>query len=129
MAKDFIVDLEDRPGIGATAAEALGKAGINLAGFCALAFGGKAFAHVLVDDATATRSAIEQAGFKVIDEREAVVAEVEDRPGELGKLLRRIAEAGVNLNTAYLAPGGRAVLVGNNLDKLRVAVGASRQRA
>ena len=64
MAKDFIVDLEDRPGSGATAAEALGKAGINIAGFCALAFGGKAFAHVLVEDATATRSAIEQAGFR-----------------------------------------------------------------
>jgi hypothetical protein len=44
-------------------------------------------------------------------------------------LLRRIAEAGVNLNTAYLAPDGRVVLVGNNVDKLAEAVGARRQRA
>ena len=103
MAKDFIVDLEDRPGSGATAAEALGKAGINIAGFCALAFGGKAFAHVLVEDATATRSAIEQAGFKVIDERDAVVAEVADRPGELGKLLRRMVRIDPN---GHLPPIG-----------------------
>jgi hypothetical protein len=129
MAKDFIIDLEDRPGSAAATAEALGKAGVNITGFCALAFGGKGFTHILVEDATATRRAIEQSGFKLIDERDVVLAEIPDRPGELGKLLRRIAEAGVNLNTAYLAPDGRVVLVGNNVDKLAEAVGARRQRA
>ena len=49
--------------------------------------------------------------------------QLQDRPGELGKLTRKIAAAGVNLNLIYLATSTRVVLGSADVQKLRVAVG------
>ena len=121
--KDLTVELENRPGTMASAAEALGKAGINIEGICGMEAGGKGTEHVLVEDTAGARRALEGAGAKVIAERDVVVAQIEDKPGSLGKLSRKIANAGVNLNLIYLATNTRVVLGASDVDKLRAAVG------
>ena len=47
---DISIELEDKPGTVAAAAEALGKAGVNIEGFAGFNVGGKGIAHVLVED-------------------------------------------------------------------------------
>jgi hypothetical protein len=50
------------------------------------------------------------------------VTEVEDRPGAAGELLRRIADAGVNLELVYLATGTRLVIGADDLENARTAM-------
>ena len=122
MAKDLTIALEDRPGILAELGEALGGAGINIEGFCGYRSEGTGIVHLLVDDATAARGALEGAGFAVQDERDVIVVDVEDRPGALAVVARRIANADVSLDLAYLGTNTRIVVGAENLEKLRAAM-------
>ena len=122
MMKDLTVILEDRPGTSADMGEALGRAGINIEGSCGFACEGKGIAHILVEDAAAARRALEEVGIEVGDEREVLVLEMENRPGALGEVARRIANAGVNIEVVYLATNTRLVIGVDDLEKARAAV-------
>jgi len=112
MATDLRVEAEDRPGQLAAIGGELGKAGINLDGFCAAVAGGRGVLHLLVEDADGARRVLVDAGYAVDAAGEAVVVSgVEDRPGYLGEVAGRLAGAGVNIEVAYLGTGTRLVLV------------------
>ena len=59
----------------------------------------------------------------VTREREVVVVDVEDRPGVLADLTRKIARAGVDLDLVYIATRNRVVFGAADLDALRAALG------
>ncbi|HET7868939.1 MAG TPA: ACT domain-containing protein [Actinomycetota bacterium] len=114
MAKDLTVSLEDRPGTLADLGEALGNAGVNIEGICGIGMEGRGIIHVLVEDAAAARKALEGAGIKVEGEADPMLAEVAgsaDTPGELGRMARAIANAGVNIQAMYIATHDRGVIV------------------
>ena len=119
MAKDLTLMLEDRPGTLADMGEVLGKAGVNIDGMCGFANQGKGVIHILVEDAAAARKALESAKIQVQEERDVLVLNIADRPGEFGRLCRKIAKAGVNINLSYLTTNTRLVLGVDNLDKAR----------
>ncbi len=121
MAKDLTVILEDHPGALADLGEALGKAGINIDGLCGVPGGGKGAVHFLVEDAADARRALEGAGMHVESERDVLIVDVQDRPGELGKICRKLANAGVNINLTYFSQKG-LVIGADSLDKARAAV-------
>jgi hypothetical protein len=123
MPTDLTVVVEDRPGRLADVGEALGRAGVNIEGIAATTGGGQGTIHLLVEDAAAARRALEQAGIPVQLSREVLVVEVVDRPGALGELARRIANAGVNIDLAYLATRTRLVLGSPDLERMRAAIG------
>jgi hypothetical protein len=122
MATDLTVILEDRPGTVATMGEALGKAGINMAGCCGIPCEGQGVFHVLVDDASAARRALQGAGIEVRGERQVLVLTGDNRPGWLGEVARRIANAGVNIELVYVAMNNQVIIGVDNLDKARAAV-------
>jgi hypothetical protein len=125
--KDLTVSLEDRPGTLATLGETLGEAGINLEGVCAVTHEGRGIIHILVQDASKARSALEQAGIKVEGEGEPLVSELPqdrvERPGTLGEMARKVADAGVNVQVVYLATKNRAVIVTSDNAKAKAALG------
>ena len=123
MAKDLYLTLEDKPGQAARLGEALGNAGVNIEGFSGYAREGRGILHLLVEDPDAARRALEGAGFDVQDERDVVVVDIEDRPGALGVVARRIANADVSLNLGYLATNTRLVLGADDIDSVRRALG------
>jgi hypothetical protein len=122
MAKDLTVALEDRPGTLADLGEALGKAGINIEGLCGVPAEGTSIVHVLVEDASGARRALEGAGIHVQGEHDVLLVQVQDQPGELGRTCRKLAEAGININLLYGSMKG-VVIGADNLDKARAAVG------
>ena len=122
MATDLTVILEDRPGTLADVGEALGGASVNIEGICGFPSEGKGVLHILVADAAAARRALEEAGLEVRGERQVMVLEVDDRPGEFGRICRRIAEAAVNVDLCYAATNTRLVIGADDLDKARAAV-------
>ena len=121
--RDLSITLEDRPGRLADIGEATGKAGINIEGMCATTGGGSAEVHVLVDDATAAREALGSAGIEVDGESDVLVIDVEDRPGTMGEVARKIADAGVNIGLAYSTFGGVKLVLGvDDLDTAKSAL-------
>lgn len=119
MPWDIAVELENRPGTLAELGEAVGKAGVNLDGVCGIPCEGVGVIHVLVEDPATARDALTQAGITIREEREVLVADVTDRPGELGELTRRLADAGVNIDLTYLATNTRLVLGIDDLEAAR----------
>lgn len=124
MAKDLTVMLEDRPGKLADLGEALGNAGVNIEGLCGVPAEGRGAVHILVEDGAAARRALEAAKFQVDHESDVLVLKLDDRPGELGKVCRKIAKAGVNITLTYLASSTRLVLGVSDLNKARAAASA-----
>src|SRR5512139_959839 len=119
---DLTVTMEDKPGSLAKVGEALGKAGINIEGMCAMTLGGKGVVHILVEDAVKARRALQANHIEVVGEQEVLVLDIEDRPGVAGNMARRLANAEVNINFAYLAPSTRFVIGVDNLEKARTAL-------
>ena len=123
MATDLRVEADNSPGQLAAISEELGKVGVNIEGFCAVANDGRGVLHLLVEDAGTARRALEGAGYAVAAEREALVlADVDDRPGYLGEMAGRMAGADVNIEVAYLATGTRLVFGVDDLEAARCAL-------
>lgn len=121
--KDLTISMENRPGTMADVGEALDKAGINIEGGCGMPCEGKGIGHLLVENAGAARSAIIEAGIEVLNERDVLVLDIENKQGTLGKVCRRISNAGVNIDLLYMAAGTRIVLGVDDLQKARAAAG------
>jgi hypothetical protein len=122
MHADLTVKLENKPGTLAQLGEALGNAGINIDGVAGLAGAGQGEVHILVADAGLAREALSDAGIECGAERQIEVVSVVDQPGEMGRHLRRIAEAGINVDLVYLATGTRLVLGSDDMAGLRAAL-------
>jgi hypothetical protein len=123
VASDLTIYLDDRPGELARLGEVLGQADVNIEGFCAVASGGgQAEIHVLVEDPTNAFDALAAAGIEVASEQEVAVLDVEDNPGVLGDVSRRLGDAGVNITLAYLATSTRLVFGADNLAEAKAAL-------
>jgi hypothetical protein len=82
--------------------------------------------HYLVRDAAAGVNALDRAGFGPIVVEPAVIAELDaDVPGSLGILMLRLAEAGVQLTAQYSDHGNRKILVVDDPERARAAIGAT----
>jgi hypothetical protein len=123
MAVDLVIDIENTPGALAEVAAAISDAGVNIAAATCVGPADRAELHILVKHAEAARHALAISQVGVSREREVVVAEVEDRPGVLADLTRKIAKAGVNLDLVYVATRNRVVFGADDLDALRAALG------
>src|SRR6201997_5144155 len=113
---DLVIDIENTPGALAQVAAAISDAGVNIAAATCVGPGERAELHVLVPHAEAARHSLAIAQLAVTREREVVVVDVEDRPGALADLARRIAQAGINLELVYVATRNRVVFGAADLD-------------
>jgi len=110
--KNLTIELEDRPGALAEMGEALGIAGVSIEGGGMFVVDGKGRANFLVEDGTAGRRALEAAGISVVREDEVLIQKLnQGEPGQMGKMLRRMAQAGVNVLTQYSDHNHQLILV------------------
>jgi hypothetical protein len=119
MAVDLVIDIENTPGALAQVAAAISDAGVNVAAATCVGPADRAELHILVPRAEAARHALAISHVAVTREREVVVVQVEDRPGVLADLTRKVAGAGVNLDLVYVATQNRVVFGADDLDALR----------
>jgi hypothetical protein len=122
MPVDLVIDIENTPGALALVAAAISDAGVNIAAATCLGSGERAELHILVPHAEAARHLLAISHLAVTRERDVVVVEVEDRPGELADLTRKIARAGVDLDLVYVATRNRVVFGAADLPALRAAL-------
>src|SRR5580765_3057348 len=122
MAVDLAIDIDNRPGALAQIAQAISDAGVNIAAATCMGAGQRAELHILVPHAEAAKHLLGISHLAVSREREVVVVDVEDRPGVLADLTRRIARAGVDLDLVYVATQNRVVFGAPDIGALRTAL-------
>jgi hypothetical protein len=123
MAFDLVIDIENTPGALAKVAGAISDAGVNIAAATCLGSGERAELHILVKHPEAARHSLAIShDVTVTREREVVVVDVEDRPGVLADLTRRIAKAGVNIDLVYVATRNRVVFGSDDMEGLKAAL-------
>ncbi len=120
-AYDFTIVIPHSKGSLATLAEELGRERINIEGLCAVEENGNVIFHLLTTDKDATMRVINKVGYKVTRETEVIMERIENQPGALGKVTRRLADAGINLTTVYVATDTRLVLGSENIAALETA--------
>jgi hypothetical protein len=126
LAVDLAIDVENTPGALARVAAAISDAGLNIAAATCVGAGEQAELHILVPHGEAAKHLLAISHLAVSREREVVVVDVEDRPGVLADLTRKIARAGVDLDLVYVATQNRVVFGAADLDALKAAVGDAR---
>ena len=122
VAVDLAIDIDNTPGALAAVAAAISDAGVNIAAATCVGSGDRAELHILVPHAEAARHSLAISHLAVSREREVVVVDVEDRPGVLADLTRKIAKAGIDLDLVYVATRNRVVFGASNLDALKAAL-------
>jgi hypothetical protein len=116
----FIVELPNRPGSLAMLSEAVAERGINISGAAGATAGQVGSMAFTTDDDAATRTVLGEHGW-VFREVPVVTASLEDKPGTLAAAARRLADAGVNIETMFPA--------GADGSKVRMAFGVDNAEA
>jgi hypothetical protein len=114
--KAFIVDLTNRPGSLAMVCDALGARGVNIGGIAGAAAGATGSFAFTAEDEVGARAVLDGHEW-IYREVALVVASLEHRPGTLAAAARRIADAGVNVETMFA--------IGMDGGKVMVAFGVS----
>ncbi|MFN2388429.1 MAG: ACT domain-containing protein [Actinomycetota bacterium] len=113
MLEEILVSVDDRPGMLADIGELLGRSGVNIETFSAYSHDGRGLIHLVVDDGEDAAEILASNGIKVEGARRVLTATLDDRPGELGRYCRKLADAGVMISAAYLMErsGGETELI------------------
>jgi len=98
---EFVVAMENQPGRLATLTEALAAFGVNIEALTAYGHNGDGTVRLVVDDAPTTRRVLSEAALKNV-ENAVLTAFLPHRPGELARLTRSLADAGVNIEAIYV---------------------------
>lgn len=115
MAVEFVVELENKPGTLADLGETLGAAKVNIQALQLTLIGGTSVAHFVPDNPEKAAIALQNTNL-VFSTRKVLIVKVLDEPGVLGDIARVLADAGINIETAYATAGGFLVLAVDDLD-------------
>lgn len=103
MLEEIIVIVDDRPGVLADLGELLGASGVNIETLSASTYNGQGVVHLVVDDGDDAAEVLASNGFKIESSRPVMTVTIDDRPGELGRYCRRLAQGGIDIAAAYVA--------------------------
>ena len=117
ILKQITVFLENVPGRLATLCNTLEERGVNLQAMTTSEASEYGVVRMIVDDVDAATEALRQVDlpFSTVD---VLGVEVSDEPGALGKVAVRLAEAGLNVDYAYVTVASQS---GNALCVFKVA--------
>lgn len=114
---DLEIHMENQPGELALMGETLGLAGISVEGGGTFGVGDFGVAHFLVEDGPAAKAALESVGMKVAAAKEVLIQRLnQDEPGQLGKISRAMAVAGVNIEVLYSDHAGQLILLVDDVE-------------
>lgn len=97
MKEIFIVS-DNRPNMVAEITEALADAGVNIEFLSAEIIGGSRVAILTVDRYDEALRALAQTPYQALSE-DAILIQLDDKPGELARITRRFADAGIELRS------------------------------
>jgi hypothetical protein len=96
MAKQFVIQVPNRPGEMARLAEQLAARGVDLRAIGGGGLGEVGHFIMTTADDDGARAVLTDGGWTFI-EGESLLAEVDDRPGGMARIARELSDAGVNV--------------------------------
>jgi hypothetical protein len=99
--KEFDVYVQNKPGELAKVCEILGNHGVNIKAIASERGNARPMIRIVTDDETTAKSALVRSGIPY-DLRDVIAVKMTDRPGELGKIARKLAKAMVNVDSIYI---------------------------
>jgi hypothetical protein len=96
MPKQFVIQVNNKPGEMARLAEQLAARGVDLRAIGGGGLGEVGHFIMTTADDDAARSVLEDGGWTFL-EGESLLAEVDDRPGGMARIARELSDAGVNV--------------------------------
>ena len=99
--KEFDVFVQDKPGELARICEALGNNGVNIKAIASERHQSSPRIRIVTDDEATTTSCLKRMGVSY-ELKEVLRISLSDKPGELGKMARRLAKAMVNVDSIYI---------------------------
>jgi hypothetical protein len=103
------VFVENKVGRVSEISEVLGSAGVNIRGFSVSDTADYGIVRLIVDDPSRALEVLHDASFAV-KENDVLCVELPDEPGGLARVLKAVAEAGVNVEYVYSLIGTYVVL-------------------
>lgn len=98
---EFIVNMENQPGRLASITEALAAFGVNIEALTAYGHNGEGTVRLITSDSPTTRRVLDEAALS-FEENTVLAVQLPHRPGELARLTRSLADAGVNIDALYV---------------------------
>lgn len=108
------VFIESKPGYIKGALDALAAAGVSIRGYCAADTGDYGIVRFVVDNTEAGLQGLLDAGFAA-KVKPVLCVRLKDDPGELGRVLDVIADAGLNVSYTYSLAGTYIAVQTENL--------------
>jgi len=106
----------DRAGLIAEVSELLAARAVNILAIDGETFGGDAVLHLQVDALDAALSVLAAAGFQAVSE-DVLLLRIEDKPGALAHVSRRLADARISIRgISMVQRGGGYAIVGTSTD-------------
>ena len=99
--REVVIQATHQAGELARIANALSLKGVNIKSVAALAIGHQGLVRIIPDDIEATRRGLEDANIR-FEEKEVVTVLLENKAGELTGVAAKLADAGINLDAAYV---------------------------
>ena len=93
----FAMDVADKPGEAARVLEALSRAGVNLLAFSGFPRGRRSQLDFIPEDVELFRKAMSAARLKVQSKKTGFLIQGDDRPGAVAEVLRKLADADINV--------------------------------
>jgi hypothetical protein len=93
----FAMDVADKPGEAARVLTALSRAGVNLLGFSGFPRGRRAQLDFIPEDVELFRRALSTGKLKVQSKKTGFLVQGDDRPGAVAEVLRKLADAAINV--------------------------------
>lgn len=118
MVKDLTIMLKNQPRRLSQISALLGRMGINIEGIAGTQAPDKDVLHILVKEPEEARELLEKEGIHATV-RDVLLVDVEDRPGALGEIAQKLADAGVNINLVYLTTRSELILGVDHFEKAR----------
>lgn len=101
--KEMTVIVDNRIGTLANIAEALGGAGVNIEAVSAYGQGTDAVFRLVTKDPTSAKRVLEKVpGIRGTTVSDILIVKMPNRPGELGKLTRKLSNRKVDLESVYI---------------------------
>jgi hypothetical protein len=109
LVEYFYVMAPQKPGVGVALLTELQQAGVNLLAFSGFPSGRGAQVDFVPEDPAAFRAAARKAKWKLTGPKRAFLISGDDRPGAVAEIMRRLADAKINVTAldAVCAGGGR----------------------
>ncbi|MFQ6089630.1 MAG: ACT domain-containing protein [Candidatus Methanofastidiosia archaeon] len=101
LMKQVLIEIKNEIGVIAKVCEILGRSGVNIISISTETKDDYGLIRLVTEDPETSRNALKRKGFKV-EISEILVLKVKDKPGELGKLARRLADSKINIESIYL---------------------------